>query len=766
MANKEFFIKDYGDFEIVKNFIEFYADCKETGEIVDTIIFSCFFAKFGEIDILLLSYIILYQKDFPNTKFHFTFSENQTESGFKVIHQLTHSNITCGLNKFEVDVNYRKKNGVIVTNKFKDTNIKPASPNFIESMIPPLFIDLYSTEKLFKAYYINDLWASIKHEKLNKDEIDICSKNPIDFYKKRNKISDIDAIAKVYLLKTLQQLGVLRKNLFDDDDYQIGRYIGVGDKNRKDAINFRTKVNHTLREDGFYDFNMLELFFFSMLIQKCLKLPDISTNKSGERSLLIAKIIDEKYLPTLKHLIVFVKDLSLGIYELARNIVEHSSDKRGVITGRIYKQQIIKELKKGRINDYLEYNKHNNYEFFLDINVVDVGNTELKSNYIKNLESTIESLKGDLNNGVESTNTILGDMLAKDIETIKQSDFYFSDLLNYERFKLENQTRKVLARLGLLIFTNQIINKHNGFIKVASGNFLDGKINGAFLYKKDGELNTYEGDIIDYLPLGTNYNFIIPISLSMGIDKYDYVSNDNPKGSALSVFKELFSYQVIESDVQEIDKKKIPIFLNPFNLQAERLGKYDKLFSLKKDIINRTRNIENKIIAIDAAKLNSIMENSSDWVRFIANLQMTENPLDNVIIFNISEDIHNEIIDINTLFDHTHFGFWSDNQYVLFFVKIQHLIDDYNLSLWFNDVLSQKSYKNYLNLNRTISHYHYNLYSITESSIDIEETIEGIGPMFSNGKLLNFELLLKTKDGYSLYEESVMSMLNLEIKTL
>jgi hypothetical protein len=503
-----------------------------------------------------------------------------------------------------------------------------------------------------------------------------------------------------------------------------------------------------------------------MLIQKCLKLPDVPFDKSGDRVLLITKIIDEKYIPTLKNLIRYVKDLSLGIYELARNIIEHSSDKRGVITGRVYRKQIIKELKKGRINDYLEYNKSNNYEFFLDINVVDVGNTELKSNYITNLERTIESLKTNLDNGKDKSINVLRNMLAKDIETIRQSDFQFSDLLNYERFKLENQTRKVLARLGLLIFTNQIINKHNGFIKVASGNFLDGKINGAFLFKKDDELYTYEGDIIDYLPVGTNYNFIIPISLSMEIEKVDNVSNDNPKGSSLSVFKELFNYQIIDSEEQAISKNKIPIFLNPFNIEIENLGKYDKLFSLKKDIINRTSNIEIKIIAIDAAKLDLILENSSDWVRFIANLQMTENPFNNVIIFNINEEIHNEIIDINTLFDHTHFGFWGDDQYVLFFVKIQHLIDDYNLSLWFNDVLSQRSYKNYLNLNRTISHYHYNLYSITESNLDTEEIIEGIGPMFSNGKLLNFELLLKTENGYSLYEESVISMLNLEIKTL
>lgn len=766
MIIKEFPINNFGDFEVVKDFIEFYSSCKETGEMVDKITFSCFFAKIGEIDILLLSYIVLYQKDFPKTKFQFIFSENQTESGFKVIHQLIHANITCGLKNIEVDVNYRKKNGDIVTNKFKDSNIKLITPMFIESMIPPLSVDIDSITKLFNPYYTNSLWTDIKNIELSEDEIKIYSQDPIKYFKKRNQIANIDSIANAYLLNALQHMGVLRKNLFGDDDYQIGRHIGVGEKNRKEAINFRTKVNHALKEGGFYDFNMIELFFFSMLILKCLKLPDIPIDKSGDRAFLIAKIIDEKYIPTMMHLIRFVKDLSLGIYELARNIIEHSSDKRGVITGRIYRKQIIKELKKGRINDYLEYNKPNDYEFFLDINVVDVGNTELKSNYIKNLERTIESLKNNLNNAGDESINVLGKMLAKDIEIIEQSDFHFSDLLNYERFKLENQTRKVLARLGLLIFTNQIINKHNGFIKVASGNFLDGKINGAFLYKINDELYTYEGEPKDYLPVGTNYNFIIPISLSMEIEKVDNVSNDNPKGSALSVFKELFNYQVIGSELQEIDKKKIPIFLNPFNLQIENLGKYDKLFSLKKDIMNRTRNIENKIIAIDAAKLNLILENSSDWVRFIANLQMTENPFDNVIIFNINEDIHNEIIDINTLFDHTHFGFWSDNQYVLFFVKIQHLIDDYNLSLWFNDVLSQRSYKNYLNLNRTISHYHYNLYSITESNLETEDIVEGIGPMFSNGKLLNFELLLKTDDGYSLYEESVMSMLNLEIKTL
>ena len=86
----------------------------------------------------------------------------------------------------------------------------------------------------------------------------------------------------------------------------------------------------------------------------------------------------------------------LGIREIARNIIEHTSSKEGILSARIYDAKSIKNLKttksKYELEDYINKEAETKNENYLDIIVFDEGENGIVAKTIENVKAISSSL--------------------------------------------------------------------------------------------------------------------------------------------------------------------------------------------------------------------------------------------------------------------------------------------------------------------------------------------------------------------------------------
>lgn len=691
------------------------------------------------IDELFYAYLLLFKQSFPKCEINLIIP-NQVSDGpyWRARHYVAYLN-------------------VYLKNKIKINGVAPVTIKISESFIPPILVKKNNKGEPmgFESYQ-----TDILKDEIGKLKIDLSMVETEVAEDIKAKLNDKNALTHSYRIELLEKLGVLK-------------YYLTG---QTDDRNSEKEIVDILERNNFFKCSQVELFFFYLLV---IHFGKINLKKD--------------YRSTLSYLFEKTNKIYFGLKELAKNIIEHTEDGIGVISARVHTKDKIDVLKNfgGSFDEWFKTHEGDkDVSAFLDINVVDMGRIGVTENYITKI--TKEKAGYIKKQDEAAVYTDLADALAEDINQIREKRYGFSHFLNYEKISLLHQVKRINARIGLLIFSSLVCRDEKGIVKAASTN-AEGKAEGAYFYHNDSLLEgKLEEDHAHFIKQGTNYNFILPIVKKIRNKAVKLPDQGKiEQGVPTSLLNKLVDYQKINlnENHQLSANKTYVVELKEPQLKFST-EKYEKILELghtvrrisesyttfKNNGGNEMKKPVSGIILINANLLANSYT-SSDWMRFLANTQ-SFNPVP-IIVYDMDRRLYDEIIEINKIFALK--NFWIENSAILFYFKHNYKYEyleqqgkTQELSLWFCNVLCGNTYEDYLALNKQISHYQHNLYSIQESGEVNNYPLNiliGENPLFQKDGdflyLLNFELLICSgEDGLTLFEQSVFSLLNLEIRTL
>ncbi|MDN5286581.1 MAG: hypothetical protein JWR38_2855 [Mucilaginibacter sp.] len=722
-------------------------------------------------DLLFLSYLALLKTDFPNItiKLYYPFFDEKKDRNnyfFKLNQHRLHFFITGRREVFQLYKN----------------NIEYKARRIFQSVsyIPPLPVDAVTLDTLFAKKQTHNDYLSLINLTINgtgnnffdiSDREGVLSKMQQLFKEKKDPLQSWNSsdLSGLYFLKALYDLYVLRHyiNLHYglSSDYQIGQTIVSSKDDTESTVTFRKEIANVLIETSAFYFSDVEAYFFSLIISNSdlFKIPlsreemhaKVSPFFSGielEQLAIDTKFLRSKYIniykENLRRIIGYVKDISYGLEELAKNIVDHTISRHGIITARIYKYKPIVSLK--TVDDEW-LNKFNSNHKFLDINLIDSGFVSIKKTYKENLLKEKEYFTG-ADTG-ESTKALMVAEYNDDIGQIE--NFQLSDFLNFNSVKLYHQINRTKARLGLLIFAQTILYEKEAFVSLSSNDLYTNDLSGSNLFVKNGDIVFQKMEKM--MPLGTHYNFIIPMNEVLEMNQKSEDTSYKETSISSSVFMELHNYGF------EYSSRK-RLFRVVFESSKISTDKYAKLDELKAQI---GQQFHNGIIVINAKDLVHILSNSSDWIRFLANMQFSSDFFKDIIVCGLPSTVYVEIINILKLFDKISsqtVGFWKKDRFILFYIPVEH-----NGSIfWFNSLLTAARYRQFVKMNDEIGLYHLNFNSVVDQEVPVGVETNDLevsdSQLFSKSKkLLNFELLIENESKMSLFEDTMTSLINIPI---
>jgi hypothetical protein len=444
----------------------------------------------------------------------------------------------------------------------------------------------------------------------------------------------------------------------------------------------------------------------------------------------------------LEYYIHYCNQLCFALKELAINFVEHSrideisKYSAGVITGRLFDKKRLLDLKSDLEFDYLR--KFDENEFFLDINVIDLGYLSLRKKYISNIENNVHATELNSLDCLEDINVI------NDRNNFTFQDFYLPNS------KTQHQTNKLISRYGIQYFTHLCTSRFDGFIKAIShdeGVIIEGKMQDTKLVSKER--------------FGTSYNCLIPLNKFNIFHKTIQNKKSKLIGLSTDLYAELnkfsfpkqtpINYKFSEYELIEFDE--FPTSWNPDE-------KYNYISIFSNTFRRKLLNFSGNVILIDAAK--SKVKTPSDWIRLLSNLGLD---FKNIIVFNIDKEVTREIVDIRrTISSNVDlFNFWNTDSSVLFYSYQNKFNSDFYR--YGATILSGNSEAEYNYLNRCIWKSHYSYYKgFILSDSDVEPELFANNKFFINGNLLSFDLLIdfidKNGSPISLFEKSLQYALN------
>jgi len=280
-----------------------------------------------EVDILLIAYFILFKKQIPNLEIMLILNNNTINEGDendliqKVRQYMVYAYLACGKNIFEV----KHSTGTIKI-------VLPFPENWFvlsRKFMPVVFINDDTLKNTFQesfsyfsiknnvTYNINDdiFYKSCKQylfSLINKNENYIYILSQLAFYRALDKAK----ILTLYLYSELNN-NQITPDLVLKEKIKAGYLRGTA------AYDYYLEIKNIF--DELRSRPPIFCFIYSTLL-----LTDLLPGSLASNNINLFK-------NTLSNLWSFTKELVYGLHELAKNIVEHSSNKVGVITGRMYK---------------------------------------------------------------------------------------------------------------------------------------------------------------------------------------------------------------------------------------------------------------------------------------------------------------------------------------------------------------------------------------------------------------------------------------------
>ena len=328
------------------------------------------------------------------------------------------------------------------------------------------------------------------------------------------------------------------------------------------------------------------------------------------------------------------------LLELVDNILEHSSNKSGVIISRIFKKNKIETIYPD-LHNYFENDQLKDVRNFLSITVMDLSKTGIISTSLSDWYSLKEpAFRKDASN----------------LENKKNLRTFF----DIDEIHFEHQTIRTCACLGLLMFT-ELIQRNIGYFEVntkdASAKF-GNKL--SFCVKKFKE-RTYHSKYY-----GTKYNIMLPVDIK-------YVK-------PLSLHDELFIVPKAKTAIEALVKGKI-FFVDSKNevgipSEAETVVwnttinfeyKYDKKRELEVKEAQRLVDeykpySEKKRIVLCLNCENLLSDSIGSLFRIIAHIQLKHSHKA-IIIYNLAEEDIASFVTL--LLNYKKRGLWSDSHFIL-----------------------------------------------------------------------------------------------------
>jgi hypothetical protein len=442
--------------------------------------------------------------------------------------------------------------------------------------------------------------------------------------------------------------------------------------------------------------------------------------------------------------LVYSKHLSIGLRELALNIVEHSRENEnseigiGIITGRIFEKERLAVLKGESEQSYIKTLKDKSFN--IDLNIIDLGYKSLREKYIENIERNSE----------EDSENIFNIDYPNDIEVIKNIKyFHFSDFY-LPNTKTDHQLNKLISRYGIQYFTHVLTQRFKALVKAISHN--ESLI-------IEGQKQKIQSNI--QTRYGTSYNCIIPFE---SFNDFYTQTKINELGITQSsadnnTLRDIEKFEVIS--LSKLNNTHINQIIEIDSIPNLADDKYKFIREIYYNFLIINKELRNNIFLIDASKL--AISTSSDWIRLLSVITLE---FKNLIILNQEKEITKEIFDFRRAkSSNPAFAFWSQESNILFYSYQKEQLNTYGR--YGATVLTGRNEAqfNYINLNVWKNHYSfYNGFIVNQTNV---EKFNATGPLFSNDHLKYFDLILKTNTDKSgeltLFEHSLRYALNKEL---
>lgn len=450
----------------------------------------------------------------------------------------------------------------------------------------------------------------------------------------------------------------------------------------------------------------------------------------------------------ISNIFYFTNEILYGIRELAKNIIEHSSNGRGVIIGRVLNRDDLSDLKEGiDVDDYLKERKE---EEFIDLIVLDDGHQGIIEKTIDNLNILKEKFKENPD--------ILG-KFETDIGNLSSDRIALPDFFNPGTIKLNYQEIRSALSLGLLIFSHLVL-ENNGYMMVSSPHKKETQSLVLFEHwQKKRELK-------EIVPLGTFYNIIFPKSLTQPpTPRSETVPFEMPSGG--SAFKKLFKLirnckgieKISALPVEQLDHEERLCFID-YRLESElRKDDIGEILDIFKRCESCPLKKIRKILSIDLKKVYKF--DPTDLFRFLAKIQMVKD-IKSIIVHNVKDEIVFRLIELFKIFRKVGFKIGSNDHFVLFHYLTE---EEREINYYYSFLLAGESWDDLFWINQKIAKTNYTqeILQKQENNNELHEPSSRfhkdycLNPLFtSEGHLLPFDVLIR-RSGLTLFERNVLS---------
>jgi hypothetical protein len=451
----------------------------------------------------------------------------------------------------------------------------------------------------------------------------------------------------------------------------------------------------------------------------------------------------------------FTKDYVRSLYELAKNITEHSKAGVGMITIRAYYGQ----------------DEETWLTKVLETHVFDYGETGIIPQFYEytKIKSNDTSIRKE----------IIKKAYINDYNRLKKGNFDLKKLITPEKGEeLEQQTFRYIRHYGINNLKSLVTDKLKGEIYISTNTNDDRE--GWKIYP-DIKSKTKPVAVMDRMDnvtanketlcIGTSYHFSIPIDYKIvhsieTLSPPTEIQTLGDKKALTELFNKnikriTFEQLINENNIEEIENTLFDITFDE---------KTTKEFYQQFDILDKLNN--NNIFALNLKiddKTNVINE-GSNLLRLLSYLTFFSKPF---IIYNIDYEIHREMLEDNRDFIYTRKdnseAYWHRENAILLFVRLDGKKIGRDNHLYFADLLFGNTENEFLYVNKIVNNTFPNTITITSEekkqiqNFDLNiESNNNLKCFLQGNSLLPYESLL-TDNNKPLYTYNLQTILQLPL---
>lgn len=418
----------------------------------------------------------------------------------------------------------------------------------------------------------------------------------------------------------------------------------------------------------------------------------------------------------------FSIEYTKGLHELAKNIVEHSTTKVGMITLRVYDNQELME--------------DSNVAKVLETYVFDYGEIGLVPNLIEFTQNNKDKNK----------------LFEEDLKILEDSQYNLCDFMKPNREKLlHQQFQREIAHYGLMKF-NQLIERNEGNM-VCSSKSKDNKRE----FCKNN--NNIQSKCID---LGTSFFFQLPFKPDLfKVNKTVHLSSEMQGiHQTVDSLARILNFTVVDDTTYEnsLNNDTTEVILD-YNFDIKIKNRIDEELTF-----SQIKNFAiDKNVAYLSINLLGAELSFSSLLRLTA--LVSNNLSQSIIIYNVDVELYSSMIkDYMDFFSILNsFGknitFWNVDKGVLFFSMNKNPLFN------FSDVLYGKSAEEFRIINQIVNFTFPNLFSLGKVPLEADyKPPQCLTPFFYQTSLLPFDVLLENENKKTIFQSNLEFILSQELK--